>query len=155
MSCQEKKVKFCFYLHCETFGFLVPWPGIEPGLSAVRMQNHWTTRNSKSEIWMGWSITKMRYNASEMMFEQRLQGSEEDSSAVSSGGVSWVAEEGAGGVFLVDLKTWNAVLPFLQCEVLGQWVLCEGRHLKSNGIIFFLSISILSSSCNHSWDDET
>ena len=39
------------------------------------------------------------------MFEQRLQGSEEDSSAVSSGGVSWVAEEGAGGVFLVDLKT--------------------------------------------------
>ena len=69
------------------------------------------------------------------MFEQRPQGSEEDSSAVSGGGVSWVAEEGAGGVFLVDLKPWNAVLPFLQCEVVGQWVLREGSHLKSNGSI--------------------
>lgn len=54
---------------------------------------------------MGWSITEMRYNATEMTFEQRPQGSEEDSYAVSGGGVSWVAEEGAGGIFLVDLKS--------------------------------------------------
>ena len=69
ISCQEKKVKFCFCLHCEAFGFFLPQPGIAPGPSAVRMQNHWTTRNSKSEIWMGWSVTEMRYNATEMTFE--------------------------------------------------------------------------------------
>lgn len=54
---------------------------------------------------MGWFITKMRYNATEMTFEQRPQGSKEDSSGVSGRGVSWVAEEAAGGIFLVDLKS--------------------------------------------------
>ena len=43
-------VFFCFLVffwsHHEACGILVPWPGIEPGASAVKVQspNHWTTR---------------------------------------------------------------------------------------------------------------
>ena len=52
-DCSEKLVCECrwsgflFFLpSCVTCGILVPWPGIEPGPSAVRVQspNHWTAR---------------------------------------------------------------------------------------------------------------
>ena len=47
LVCECRWSCFLFFLPCcMTCGILVPWPGIEPGPSAVRVQspNHWTAR---------------------------------------------------------------------------------------------------------------
>lgn len=50
-----KKTFYLFYfrLHCAACGFLVSWPGIEPGPSAVS-STHWTTREVPSYFLNEW-----------------------------------------------------------------------------------------------------
>ena len=144
MKCQEKKVKFWFLfllffcLHCMACGILVPWPGIEPGPSAVRLwsPNPWTAREfPKVKLWMGWSVTE---GPTEMTVEQRPQGSEEAGLGSFRRGASGAVERGADGAFLVHLKTGDDVLPFLRSEVVGRGVLYEDSCLENHGSIFFL-----------------
>ena len=61
LVCEYRWSCFLFFLPCcVTCGILVPWPGIEPGPSAVRVQNlnHWTAREFSRcfslDIGMGW-----------------------------------------------------------------------------------------------------
>ena len=54
---------FVFLLHCEAYGILVPWPGIEPVPPAVEALslNHWTTREIPLSMYF-------RHRGSELIF---------------------------------------------------------------------------------------
>ena len=53
---------FSFWSGCTACEILVPWPGIEPGPSAVKepSPNHWTTREFPNEPWILRSSTEAR-----------------------------------------------------------------------------------------------
>ena len=58
---------FIFWLRCAACGIIVPWPGIEPGPSAVRARspNHWTTREFPNRLYFFRAVWGLQKNLTE------------------------------------------------------------------------------------------